>query len=250
MSDIAKIDDEVITTDGLISYLKLSGRFDGIMADLLRDKVAAHAARRMGVEVSQDEVQKRSEDFRRAMGLHRAKDTVEYFERIGVSLDDFEAFLTDALLKEKILEDVSNDAAVEEYFRLNSPRFDSVDVSHIVVESEGAARELLSILQDDPDAFPDLAAEHSIAETAANGGKIGKVKRGALSGEVESKLFNAKPGDVVGPFESRDGKRFEIFKIDQFEPAELNDETRAEIARGLKDVWLAEKAAEHQIQSM
>lgn len=250
MSDIVKIDDEVITTEGFINLLKLSGRFEGAMEDILRDKLAAHAAQREGVEVSQEEVQEKSEEFRRAMGLHRAKDTIEYFDRLGVTLDEFEQFLTESLLKEKVLDKVSSDEAVEEYFRLNSPRFDSIDVSHIVVASDGAARELMSILEEDPDAFADMAKENSIAETAANGGKIGKVMRGSLSGEVESKLFNAKAGDIVGPFESKDGERFEIFKIDSFDPATLDEETRAEIRRGLKEVWLAERASEHQIEPL
>ncbi len=247
MSNIATIDDQVITTDSFIRLLKLNGTFDGLVTDLVRDKVAALAAQREGVEIDDDELQQRADDYRRALGLHRAKDTMEYFNKLGVSVDDFEQYIRESLLKEKVLEKVANDEAVEEYFRLNSPRFDSIELSHIAVESEGAARELMSLLEESPESFETLAAENSVAETAEQGGKLGKVLRGHLSGEIESKLFNAKVGDVVGPFESGDGGQFHIYRVDAIHSASLDDDTRAEIRRGLKEMWLDEKAKECQI---
>ena len=49
------------------------------------------------------------------------------------------------------MEQVCSDKAVEEYFKLNSPKFDSIEVSHIVLESEGKAKEMVSMLRDDPE---------------------------------------------------------------------------------------------------
>ncbi len=250
MTDIVKIDDEVISTDKLISTLKLMGRFDGLVEEVLREKLLVHAAKRKGIQVPLEEVQDKSEQFRRVMGLHRAKDTIDYFDKMGVSLDDFEEYLTEKAYQEKMLDDITNHGSVEEYFKLNSPRFDSVEVSHIVLDSEGKAREIVSILEDDADAFAELAEENSIAETKEQGGKIGKILRGSLSGEIESKLFNAKEGDILGPFSSSDGSRFEIFRIDSVTPASLDDETRSEIKTLLKETWMAERAKEHQIQAL
>ena len=250
MKDIVKIDDETISVESFMSTLKLSGRFDGLIEDMLRDKLIVHAAKKQGIEADIEAVQEKSEQYRRVMGLHRAKDTIEHFDRIGVSLDDFEAFLSDSICQEKMMAQVQSDAAVEEYFRLHSPRFDSVEVSHIVLDTEGKAREVISILEDDPDAFAEMVADYSEAETRENGGKIGKVLRGSLSGEVESKLFNANEGDILGPFSSGDGSRFEIFSVDVMTTAELNEETRAEIKRLLKDEWLAARAKEHHIEAL
>ena len=136
MSGIVKIDDEVFTADDFIKILKLNGRFENLMEEFLRDKLAVHAARRSGITLSDDDLQERADQFRRVHGLHRAKEANEYFDVLGVTLEEFESFLADMLYHEKIMEQVGDDQAVEEYFQLNSPKFDSIDVSHIVMDSE------------------------------------------------------------------------------------------------------------------
>jgi len=250
MTDIVKIDDEIITTEGFIKLLKLSGRFDGLIEDILREKLIVHAAKRKGIDAPIEDIQEKSEQFRRVTGLHRAQDTVDYFDSIGLSLDDFEDFLTDSVYQEKMLAEVQGDDKVDEYFRLHSPRFDSVEVSHIVMDSEGKAKELLTILEEDPESFEEMATEYSIADSAPYGGTLGKVMRGSLLGEVESKLFNASKGEVIGPFTSTDGEKFEIFMVNSMTSAELDDETRAEVKRLLKDDWLAARAKDHRIEPL
>ncbi len=69
-----------------------------------------------------------------------------------------------------MLAQVCNERAVEKFFKLNLPRFDSVEVRHIVPDQENTAKEILSCLRDDPDSFEELAAKHSLAETKATGG--------------------------------------------------------------------------------
>ncbi len=250
MSGIVKIDNEVFTTDNLITLLKLNGRFDGLMEDILKDKLAVHAAKKRGINLTDDEVQERADQFRRAHGLQRAKDTNDYFDTLGVSLEDFEVFVSDMLYQEKMLQQVGTDTAVEEYFQLNSPRFDSIDISHILMDSEGGAKEMFSVLSDDPENFADMAREHSAADTAEAGGHIGKVMRGSLQSEVEAKVFNAEAGDLLGPFASGDGTHYEIFRVDTKNPAQLDDETAAEIHRLLRDQWLAGRAREHRIEML
>ncbi|EIJ35239.1 peptidylprolyl isomerase [Thiothrix nivea] len=249
MSNIVKIDDEVISMDKLINNLKLMGRFDGLVEEIVRAKLLVHAAKRKGIGVSPEDVQERSEQFRRVLGLHRAKDTMNYLDALGVTLDDLEEYLTDQLYQERMLSEITSEEAVDGYFKLHSPRFDSVEVSHIVLDTEAKAREIVSILEDDPEAFSELAMENSIAETSKNAGKIGKILRGSLSGEIESKLFNAEENAVVGPFASSNGSRYEVFHIDSVAPATLDDETRSEIKSILKESWMSERAKEHQIRA-
>lgn len=249
MNNIVKIDDEVITLDKLINNLKLMGRFDGLVEEIVRAKLLVHAAKRKGINVNLEETQDRSEQFRRVLGLHRAKDTMDYLDALGVTLDDLEEYLTDQLYQEKMLDEITSENAVDEYFKLHSPRFDSIEISHIVLETEGKAREIVSILEDDAEVFPELAMENSIVDTKKNAGKIGKILRGSLSGEIESKLFNAEENAVVGPFASSDGSRYEVFHIDSVAPAMLDDETRSTIKSILKESWMSERAREHQIRA-
>jgi peptidylprolyl isomerase len=250
MSGLVKIDDQVFSTEDFVKLLKLDGRFENLMEDILRDKLAVRAAKKCGITLTDEEVQEKADQFRRVHGLHRARETNDYFDGLGVSLDDFESFLMDMLYHEKVMEQVATEAAINEYFQLNSPRFDSIEVSHIVMDSEGGAREMLSYLSDDPESFEEMAAEHSVAETGPQGGRIGKVLRGSLQGEVEARVFNAEAGDLLGPFPAADGSRFEIFRVDQKSPAKLDDESRAEVTRLLRDDWLLARSKEHSIEML
>jgi len=248
MTDLVKIDDEVITAEDFVKLLKFTGRFDELMEDIVKDKLTIHAARKQGIEATPEAIQERADQLRRVRGLHRAVDMNRYLDSTGLTLDDFEQLITEMLLHEMMSEKIGTDDAVEEYFTLNSPKFDSIDVSHIVLDSEGKAREIMAILEDDPDSFEDLAREHSLSDTREDGGYIGKVLRGALQTEVEAKVFNASEGELLGPFPSDDEAYFEIFTVNAKRPAMLNEDTTAEVRRLLKDEWIAARAQEHVIQ--
>jgi peptidylprolyl isomerase len=249
MTTILKIDGAAITVAELLQTLKLTGQFEGLIDQLARDRITALAARKQGIPVSDEEIQARADEFRRVRGLHRASDANKYLDTIGVSLDEFEAFIKDGLYRDKVMQRVCGDEAVRAFFSLNSPRFDSIEVSHIVLDSEGKAKEMISVLRDDPDSFEEMAREHSIADTRGKGGLIGKVLRGSLRGDVEAKVFNAAAGELLGPFPSADRTTFEIFRVNAKHPARLDEETATEVRRLLREDWLRARAQEHVVQA-
>ncbi|MDE1184291.1 peptidylprolyl isomerase [Paraburkholderia sp.] len=249
MTAIVRIDEEVVDVAEFIRLLKLTGQFESLIEQLVRDKLTVHAARKQGLSVSADDIQARADQFRRVRGLHRATDMNQYLDALGVSLDEFEAFITDGLFQERMLERVGNEAAVEEYFSLNSPKFDAVEVSHIVLDSEGKAKEMVSYLHDDPDAFAEMAREHSIADTRDAGGIIGKVLRGSLKADIEAKIFNAAVGDLLGPFPSPDRSCYEIFAVTAKYPATLDADVASEVKRLLREEWLIARSQEHVIEA-
>ncbi len=248
MAELVRINDEVITSEELIKHLKLTGQYDGLIEEIVRERLTVQAAIKSGVEVPAEEVQERANQIRRVRGLHRAVDMNRWLDQLKVDLDELEKFIIDSLYVEKMQTQLVSDEAVNEYFQLNSPKFDSVMISHIIVDAEGKAREIVAMLEDMPDMFGELAREHSIADTASEGGYIGTVMRGALAGEIEAKVFNAQEGEVLGPFPTGDGKGMEIFLIDAKRSAVLDDETAAEIRRLLKDEWLRARAKESRIE--
>lgn len=249
MTAIVRIDDEVIGIEDFIRTLKLTGQFESLIEQLVRDKLTVHAAKKAGIPVSPEEIQERADQFRRVQGLHRAADMNNYLNALHVSLEEFEVFVTDSLYQEKMMAQVCSDRAVESYFKLNSPKFDSIEVSHIVLDAEGKAKEMMSVLQDDPDSFEEMAREHSIADTREHGGVIGKVLRGSLKTDIEAKVFNAAEGDLLGPFPSADRAFFEIFRVNTKHPASLDEETAAEVRRLLREEWLMARAQEHVIEA-
>lgn len=248
MTAMVKIDDEIVEVEDFVRTLKLTGQFESLVEQVVRDRITVRAARKQGIAVSADEIQERADQFRRINGLHRAADMNRYLDALGVSLDEFEAFVTDSLYQEKMLERVCSDQAVAEYFQLNSPRFDSIEVSHMVLDTEGKAKEMISYLRDDPQSFADMAREHSLADTRERGGLVGKVLRGSLKSEVEAKVFNAAVGDLLGPFPAPDQSCYEIFAVNAKHPAVLDEESAAEVRRLLREEWLLARAQEHIVE--
>lgn len=246
---IARIDDETISAEGLVKWLKLSGSFDGLIEDVISDKLTVHAAKRGGISVAIEEIQERFDQIRRVEGLHRAKDTQEFLHNLGVSLDDFEAYISDTLYKEKMLDQIQSKEAVQEYFSLNSPKFESIEISHIVVDSENKAREILSLAEEEPEMFAELARLHSLDEvTRDKAGMVGKVLRGELQDEIEAKVFNASAGELLGPFQTPDELFYEIFKIEARYPAVLDSDTEKEVRRLVYREWLEARAHEHRLE--
>jgi len=229
--------------------LKLTGQFEALLEQFVRDRLTVLGAKRAGIQVSEAEIQERADQFRRVRGLHRASDTNKYLDAMRISLDEFEAFMTASLYQEKMMRKICDDQAVQGYFKLNSPRFDSIEVSHIVLDSESKAKEMMAVLRDDPDSFDEMAREHSIADTRERGGLIGKVLRGSLRSDVEAKVFNAAAGDLLGPFTSGDRTTFEIFRVNAKNPAHLDDDTATEVRRLLREEWLRARAREHVIEA-
>ena len=102
MTDLARINDEVITSEDFIKLLKLTGRYDSLMEDILKDKLAVHAAKRQKIPIQPEELQERADQLRRVWGLHRAADTNKWLDAKGLSLEDLERFV-------RTLEDVLNE---------------------------------------------------------------------------------------------------------------------------------------------
>ncbi len=80
MAGIVRIDDEVIDTDYFIRTLKLTGQFEGLIEQLVRDRLTVQAAKKQGMRGRAEEVQERADQFRRVRGLHRAADMNSYLD--------------------------------------------------------------------------------------------------------------------------------------------------------------------------
>ncbi len=62
--------------------------------------------------------------------------------------------------------------------------------------------------------------------------------------------MHEKGGDFPGPSPRSDGICFEIFMVNDKRPATLDDDTKAEIRRVLKERRLAAQASEHRLEVM
>src|ERR1700739_1478875 len=104
MTTIVKIDGEAIDLAEFVRILKLTGQFEALLEQFVRDRLAVLGAKKAGIKVAEAEIQERADQFRRVRGLHRASDTNKYLDAMRVSLDEFEVFITDSLYQEKLMQ--------------------------------------------------------------------------------------------------------------------------------------------------
>ncbi len=245
---VAKIDDEVISGEQFIKFLKFSNEFPDLIKRFIRGKVTVHAAKKRGVEISTYEVQEAADNFRRCLGLHRAKETQEWLDGMGISADEFETFITEHIYKKKMVDILVTNETVKKYFQLNSPKFDTVDIRHIIVESKEKAGELTALLTEEPESFDELAKTYSLDdETNHIGGQISGAQRGSLPDEIDARIFNAAPGDILGPLQVDGEDIYEIIQISAIHPAKLEDATKEKISQAIYEEWLEARLKEHTV---
>jgi len=109
------------------------------------------------------------------------------------------------------------DAEVEAYYNANPNEFSTAEIraSHILVEDEATAAELLKKARANPDSFAKLAKENSKdTATAPNGGDLGFFGRGRMVPDFEKAAFALeKPGDISEVVKSPFG--YHIIMLDE-----------------------------------
>jgi hypothetical protein len=150
----------------------------------------------------------------------------------------------------------TDEKAVQDYYANNKNRFDSADVSHILIAYAGGtipprkgpapslpqARAKASALYERLKAGGDFAAAaRSVSDdvqSAKTGGQMGPVSHGMLPPELDSQVFAAKPGDVTPPVVSQFG--IHIFKVNS-RGTQSVDQVRQAIAQRLRQEKLRDR---------
>jgi parvulin-like peptidyl-prolyl isomerase len=156
------------------------------------------------------------------------------------------------------------DDDIQRYYLAHQKEFSKVkqaDISHILIEvppdsSAGQQKKLFETAGTviskikNGEAFSDAAVQYSDDKyTKKSGGYLGPVEEGSLYPVLNSAIFKAKPGDILGPIRTPVG--YEIILVNGFKSSELlplkdikekirNDIFTAKIDSALKN-WLLTK---------
>jgi putative peptide maturation system protein len=203
-------------------------------------------ARRRGLEVSAEELQRAADDYRVARELFDAQTTEAWLAARRLSSADWESLIEADLLRRKLCEAVTR-GKVEQHFAENKLAFDEAEISRLVVADEEVARELRLQITEECSDFHALARTYSIDRNSRPaGGYAGKFKRAELEAVVEAAVFGSLPGAVLGPFKLEDG--WHLIKVEQVHRAELDDATRDKIESQLFDEWLEERLRKSEVK--
>lgn len=100
-------------------------------------------------------------------------------------------------IKQKLDEAITEDALKAEYAKFveQNPTEDEVQASHILVDTEDLAKNIIAEIKGGAD-FAELAAKYSIDSNGKNGGKLNYFKKGDMVPEFASAVFSMNVGDV------------------------------------------------------
>ena len=250
MSDLKEytaleVNGEEITLYDVLLRAKESGKLDFIQEAINAAIIRQEAASR-GIEVSDEELQSAADGFRAAHDLYDAAATDAWLAARRLTFEDWESLIEDKVLKRRLREVIATDK-IEQHFAVNKLAFDAAEISRLVVRDEDVARELRAQITEDGTDFHSLARSFSIdASTSLAGGYVGKLKRPDMEAAMESAVFGAQPGKVVGPFKLEDG--WHLIKIEALHRAELDQALRETIGDQVFAEWFEERLQRAKIK--
>jgi hypothetical protein len=99
----------------VVDYSRLMGTFVPTLRNVVERKVTADAAKKGGIKISKEELQRGADTFRHVNGLNSAKATKEWMSRNGISQDFLEEFLETNLLVSKFKDKLVKEAERAKY---------------------------------------------------------------------------------------------------------------------------------------
>jgi hypothetical protein len=108
-----------ISVAEVVDFLRITGRFQPAVREVVERKLTVEAAKKKGLKVTVPELQKAADAFRLAGGLKKASDTEAWLKSMGISVEALEDFLEANLLIGKLMDTLEGQEVPQKY--LTSP---------------------------------------------------------------------------------------------------------------------------------
>ncbi|NLZ54442.1 MAG: peptidylprolyl isomerase [Thermoanaerobacteraceae bacterium] len=189
-----------------------------VLQSMINDQLILWQAKEHNITLDDEEF---NEAISQLEQYHGGKDALEtYLKQQGFDRQSYEAQVKDQLIISKFREELTSGVNVtedeirqyydenKEMFQLPSPE---IRASHILVDTEDEAKEILAKIKDGAD-FEELAKNHSKDPVSKDlGGDLGYFSKGKMVPEFEEAAFALKPGQVSDVVKSEYG--YHIIKV-------------------------------------
>lgn len=132
--------------------------------------------------------------------LDAQKNLYEYDPEFKSELETVKSDLLVNFTMKKAMEKVTvSDDDVKKYYEENKDKLvegEKVNASHILVDSEDKANEILKKINDKEISFEDAARKESSCPSKENGGNLGEFTRGQMVPEFDEACFSMNVGDI------------------------------------------------------
>jgi parvulin-like peptidyl-prolyl isomerase len=209
-----------------------------LVDELIEELLIKDRADRIGVTVTPEEIKDAINRLKQQYNITTDEQFESSLRQSGMTRADMEVRLRDTLITNKVFgRELRNrgeldDRELRERYNREKEHYRLPERARlreiVIVKPENPAtaeeaRKRAEIAASDARApgadFSKIAAAVSEAGTKDQGGDLGEVARGELLPNLDTAVFNATAGDVIGPIETRSG--WHILKVEQRLPSEV-----------------------------
>ncbi len=214
-----------------------------ILDSLINEELLLQEADKLDITTTKEEVDTQFDQMVKANGgeenfnnfLEQSEVTEESIREIirrGIIVSEYQKHFFDSI-------QITDEDAIE-YFEQNKDMYIQVKASHILVETEEEAKEIINELNSGKD-FAELASEKSIDQTAAvNSGDLGYFAKGEMVPEFEKAAFSLAIGETSEPIQTDYG--YHVLRVE--DKKETFEELKDEVFYDLEDIKFNEKIQE------
>lgn len=181
--------------------------WDKVLSDLVARRLLEELAAKRGLELRQDEVE------RRLQLLQQKPETQAALDTGSVTLKELRQNLETLVLLDDLIAHEVDPRTLESFFRLNQESLVRLRLRHLVVAERGRALVLKKEITTQ-EQFTARATEESLDETSRDlGGDLGDLAISDLPVELAELVRQAQPQQVLGPVKGPYG--FHLLWIEQ-----------------------------------
>lgn len=230
--------------DSMADYYKSQ-----VITGLVDTELIMQEAASRGIEASDDDVKDYKEEL--INNRYGSEDNFkEYVDQYGISDEVLDRMLKENVIYNKLADELSKDVTVDaqSYYNEHADEFnvaDQVKASHILVDDEDTAKDIIKQLDDGAD-FAELAKEYSTDPgTKDNGGDLGYFTADTMVQEFSDAAFALEPGTYTEtPVKTSYG--YHVIKVEDKKAAHQQtfDEVKDELTKYLTNQEVQNKVSD------
>jgi parvulin-like peptidyl-prolyl isomerase len=209
----------------------------GMVNELISELLIKDRADRLAITVSDAEMRESVGRLKQQYGITTDQQFEESLRTSGLTRAEMEARLRDTLITNKVFgrelrsREQLTDAELRERYNREKDAFRLPERAHlreIVIlkpesgsldEARTRANEIAEAARKAGTDFANLATTMSESGTKDKGGDLGEVAKGDLVADLDKAVFNAQPGAIIGPIETKSA--WHVMKVEQRLPSEV-----------------------------
>jgi parvulin-like peptidyl-prolyl isomerase len=210
---------------------------ESLVNELISDLLIKDRADRIGATVTDAEVQDAVGRLKQQYGITTEEQFQSSLRSSGLTRAEMEARLRDTLVTQKVFgrelrgRDQATDAELRERYNREKETYRLPERAHLreivvlkpesgsIEEARTRAEEVAAAARKPATDFANLATTMSESGTRDKGGDLGQVAKGDLVSVLDTAVFNAAPGTIIGPVETKSA--WHIVKVEQRLPSEV-----------------------------